>query len=209
MKTQKIEISIDLLVPNRWNPNQQNKELFQKGVKSVEKYGMLSFPLVRETAGCYEIIDGEHRWRYCKELGYQKIEVENLGEISDEEAKTLTILLNNLRGKDDIEKRAKILKELSEGQLQLLPFSKEQIEVEKELLDFDFEKYNVPGEMNERKIDSTLCISLTEEERNLWDETLRVAKKENRNDVQLLMKMIEDYLELRVMRNEEGKWIFN
>ena len=194
-KTTKIEVDIKLITPNRWNPNTQSKELFQKGVKSVEIYGMLSFPLVRETAGVYEIIDGEHRWRYCKELGHKTIQVENLGEISDQEAKTLTVLLNNLRGKDDIEKRAKIIQELNEGQLQLLPFTAEEIKNEKELIDFDFSQYEREEKIPERKISNNLIFPLTAEERKVWDTSIAKIREKNPKvtEIQIFLTMLKEY----------------
>jgi ParB-like chromosome segregation protein Spo0J len=196
MRTTKIEIDIKLIVPNRWNPNVQSKEIFEKGVKSVETFGMLSCPLVRETAGCYEIIDGEHRWRYCKKLEHKTIWVENLGEISDQEAKTLTILLNNLRGKDDIEKRAKILKKLNEGQLQLLPFTKEEIKNELELVNFDFSQYEKEDKIPERVITNNLIFPLTEEERKVWDLAFKRIKEKNSKvtEIQIFLTMLKEYL---------------
>ncbi len=194
--TTKKEVDISLIVPNRWNPNAQSKEMIQKGVQSVEKYGLLSFPLVREVAGIYEIIDGEHRWKYAKELGYKTLQVENIGEISENEAKTLTILLNNLRGKDDVQKRAKILKQLNEGQLQLLPFTEEEIKNEKELIDFDFSQYEREEKIPERKISNNLIFPLTEEERKVWDTSLLKIKEKNPKvtDIQIFLTMLKEYL---------------
>ena len=158
-------IPIDRVFPNKWNPNFQDKEMFEKGKKSVEELGMLGAILVREQPEkdikgneWYEIIDGEHRFRYCKENGYTEIDIDSLGIISDQLAKFLTIQLNNLRGKDDILKRAELLKQLSEGQLSLLPFDNKQIEEEMKLLNFDFSQYektNLPDEEIQE-----LCVPL-------------------------------------------------
>jgi len=167
--TVKKRVNIDWIFPNQYNPNFQTKEMIEKGKKSVEEFGFLVPILVREkdildSEGniigdeVYEIIDGEHRWRYCKEIGYKEIDVESLGKISDQLAKFLTIQLNNLKGKDDILKRAELLKQLSEGQLSLLPFDNKQIEEEMKLLNFDFSQYektNLPDEEIQE-----LCVPL-------------------------------------------------
>ena len=139
--TRTIEVDIKLLEPNSWNPNKQDDMMFEKEIASIKEYGMVTFPLVREIAGVYEIIDGEHRWRAAKKLGFTIMKVESLGEIDDKTAKTLTLLLNNIRGKDDVLKRAEILKQLLDGQLALFPMSRDEIAEELKLLDFDFEKF--------------------------------------------------------------------
>jgi len=167
--TIKKRVPIDWVFPNLYNPNIQTKEMFEKGKKSVEELGFLMPVLVREKEirdeqgnlvgdELYEIIDGEHRWRYCKELNYKEIDIESMGKISDQVAKFLTIQLNNLRGKDDVLKRAELLKQLNEGQLSLLPFDNKQIEEELKLLDFDFSQYENVELPNEEI--QALCVPL-------------------------------------------------
>lgn len=207
--TVKILANIDDVVPNGFNPNQMSKELFEKEVNSIKELGLMGSILVRDYAGCYQILDGEHRWRACKDLGYTQIQVENLGEIDDNQAKMLTILLNNLRGKDDIEKRAKLFEELNKGQLQLLPFTEEEIENEKALFKFDFSQYDKQEVIPDRIVNNTLCFGLSKEERDLWDKTIQYAKdKEKKTDIQWLMRAINEYLELRISRDNEGNWKF-
>ena len=141
--TEKIMVPIDKIMPNRWNPNYQDKRVFEKQKKSIRELGMLGSILVRKidnhTFCDYEIMDGEHRWKALKEEGSVECPVEVIkGEVSDGDAQLLTILLNNLRGKDDIFKRAKILQVLNENQLQLLPFTEREIEHEKRFVKLDF-----------------------------------------------------------------------
>lgn len=205
-KTEKIIVPISQIVANPWNPNVQTKEMFEKGVQSVQKLGMLGSILVRKYAGMYQILDGEHRWKYCQELGHKEIAVECIiEEVSDNDAKMLTILLNNLRGKDDIEKRAKIFTDLEIGQLQLLPFSAEEIENEKALFAWDFSQYDQEKEIKKREISRTVMIGLTEEEWSLWQKALEFAKKEhNWSELSLFMHFLDDYLSIRLFRNVDG-----
>lgn len=205
-KTEKRIVKIADISPNPWNPNFQTKQMFQKGVKSVEELGMLGSILVREYAGAYQILDGEHRWKYCKELNLQEIPVECIvGEVTDNDAKMLTVLLNNLRGKDDIEKRAKIFADLESGQLQLLPFTNEEIENEKALFAWDFSQYDKQEEIIPREVSRTVMIGLTEAEWELWQKSLQFAKQEhNWSELALFMYFLDDYLSLRLFKNHDG-----
>lgn len=192
-KTTKKVVKITDVLPNPWNPNEQSEEIFRKEVASIKELGMLGSILVRETGGIYQILDGEHRWKACKELGYTEIPVESIGEVPDKDAKLLTILLNNLHGKDSLEKRAKILEELETGQLQLLPFTEEEIENEKALFKFDFSQYDEELPVD-RKTDRLIHIQLTEEEYKVWEHCLEVAKMNDQKEAQILMQMAEHYL---------------
>lgn len=205
--TKKIRVPIDNVVQNRWNPNIQTKEMFDKGVNSVKELGLLGAILVRETAGCYEILDGEHRWKYCKELGYTEIEVETIGEIDDTQAQLLTVLLNNLRGKDDIEKRAKIYESLNQGQLSLLPFSQEEIENEKALFKFDFSQYDKKEEIDIlAQSTRNFIVSLKEDEWLVVQKAVEFAKNDhNQEPNEWLMELCGDYLDVRIGTNWREK----
>ena len=208
--TEKKKVDIKLVRPNPWNPNTMSKEMFEKAKHSLKELGMLGSILVREVCGIYEILDGEHRWKAAKELEYTEITVESLGEIDDQKAKVLTVMLNNLKGKDDLEKRAAIFKELNENQMSLLPFTKEEIENEIKLFNFDFSQYQRQEKIEEREVTNSVCFGFTEEERRLRNESLLVAKKKDgiTNDVQLLMYMLNDYLAIRVFKNDDGSYKF-
>src|SRR3990167_4523362 len=149
-KTEKLTVDIDKIMPNPWNPNIQEKAIFEKQKKSIDELGFIGSIIVRRinhTTCDYQILDGEHRFKAAKEHGYTQIQVECfIGDLFDNDAQLLTILLNNLHGKDDVFKRAKILEVLNEGQLQLLPFTQEEIEHEKKFVNFDFSQYEKEGE---------------------------------------------------------------
>lgn len=196
--TKKVVVPIDNVIPNRWNPNVQSDFMFEKGKKAVLEFGFLGAILVRETAGVYEIIDGEHRWRYLKELGSKECPVETLGEISDNAAKTLTILMNRLRGEDDIEKRSAILNELSKGQLSLLPFTEEEIENEKKLFHFDFSEFDKQEDVKEKSTDALIQIQVPKDVAELWKKAVLLgAKQKNpKNEVQVLVFGLEYFFNM-------------
>jgi len=180
--------------PNNYNPNQQDEKLFKKLIDSIKENGFTSAILVRtiEPDKKWQIIDGEHRWRACIELDYEKIKVEDIGIIDDLTAKMLTIALNNIRGQDDVLKRAEILQMLNEGQLALLPWDKEEIKNELELVKFNWDKYNQEEKVEEKK-EYTICFSLTKPEYLIVKHALEVTKKEH---TKALLVMVESWLQI-------------
>ena len=198
------------VTPNPWNPNTQSKEMFEKGVNSVKELGLLGAITVRETGldmngvMWYQILDGEHRWKYCNELGYTEIDVENIGIITDQQAQFLTVHLNNLKGKDDLEKRAKIFEALDAGQLSMLPFTGEQIENEKALFKFDFGKFKNDEVLADRKPNRNFIIPLTEDEYKVVTKLMEEIKTAyNQEPIQWLMEKVKADLDLFLGVNVE------
>jgi len=151
--TVKKLVKLNEIFPNPWNPNSQSKEMFEKEIQSIEKFGFIAPILVRTLKdNTYQIIDGEHRWRACLQMSFEEMPVEDIGTLDEGLAKVLTINLNNLRGQDDVLKRAEILKTLSTGQLSLLPFDVKQMENEIKLLDFDFAQFENAEVPTEEKL---------------------------------------------------------
>ena len=149
--TNKKRIPINDVFPNSWNSNQQSSSTFKKEIASIKERGFIQPIIVREVDGIHEIIDGEHRWRACKELEYTEIDVECIGSVSTVLAKSLTLDLNNLRGQDDILKRAAIIKQIKQGQGMLFAFDQSDIDAEISLLDFDFSQFKEPSITQDEK----------------------------------------------------------
>lgn len=128
-----LTVSLDKVIPNTWNYNEQVTEMFDKTKANIKQFGFLKPLVVRENNGKYEIINGFHRWLACKELGYKEISVNNLGKVQDEEAKLLTILLNELKGQPNAVKLGRLIDGLYnsnswENVVGLLPFGNDEIE---------------------------------------------------------------------------------
>lgn len=88
------DVDIDKVVPNGWNPKEEDTKEFEKIVQSVKLNGLRGAIVVREhphTPGIYEIIDGQQRWGAAKQNGYKKVSVYNEGKVGDQEAKQMTI----------------------------------------------------------------------------------------------------------------------
>lgn len=206
-KTEKLTVDIDKIMPNPWNPNIQEKAIFEKQKKSIDELGFIGSIIVRRinhTTCDYQILDGEHRFKAAKEHGYTQIQVECfIGDLFDNDAQLLTILLNNLHGKDDVFKRAKILEVLNEGQLQLLPFTQEEIEHEKKFVNFDFSQYEKEGEnMPEREFALVIVLPFNQDEALVWNKAkeelvkrgMISEKNKKKQDVQLVMRLLKNFL---------------
>lgn len=182
--------------PNKWNPNVQLPQIYNSLKKNITDNGFTSPILVRTIVEEqeWEIIDGEHRWKACIELGYDAIKSEDIGVISDSLAKALTLALNNIRGQDDVLKRAVILKSLNEGQLSILPWNPDEIKTELELVDFDWDKFNQEEKIEEKK-DHSITFILTKPEYLVVKHALELTKKDQNKG---LLVLVEEYLSLRI-----------
>lgn len=127
-------IKVSRIHPNPWNPNRMAPFAMDKLRENIRTFGFIDPVLVRSgneqgpfKHGGYEIIDGEQRFTAAKAEGLKKVKVTDIGLLSDESAKVLTINFNDLRGKHDRDAVAAIVGELSkidggEELLGLLPF---------------------------------------------------------------------------------------
>lgn len=77
--------------PNDYNPKKKNTKEYEQVVRSLKENGLKQPIFVRNVNGSYIIVDGEQRYTAAVELGYEEIYIYDLGEISEEEAKALTI----------------------------------------------------------------------------------------------------------------------
>lgn len=111
-----VQIACDLIDPNPWNPNRMNEVVEQAERESIERFGFVDPVTVRnhpEAEGRYQIIDGEHRWRIASEAGYTEIPAVIL-DVTDDEAKKLTIVLNETRGEADVVLLGQLLSDLKD-----------------------------------------------------------------------------------------------
>lgn len=206
LPTEKKIVPIDSIIANFWNPNVMPKATFEKMKQTIVEKGLFGSIYVRRfesTSGIqYQILDGQHRWQACKELGWTEIPVEvAINEVSDRETQFWTIYFNNTRGKDDIEKRSVILENLELGQIPLLPFTEEEIENEKKLFKFDFSQYETKDvEVPENEMLHPLVMKFNESEWEAVQQAISYAKKEGMNEKQLFMVLIGRYVDLKQFR---------
>ena len=110
-----INVDINKIFPNVWNPNEQSTFVYEKERNSIRTHGFIDPILVREIAEGYEIIDGEHRWRAAKEEMMTEVPCNNLGAVTDSVAKQLTIIMNETRGEARRDKLSDLLADLAQS----------------------------------------------------------------------------------------------
>lgn len=198
------QVPVGELQPNDWNPNRMDDQIYQKELNSIRRFGFVSPIIVRGI----EIIDGEHRWRAAMELGMVEVPVWDVGDLSDGDAKQLTLTLNRLRGEDDPVRLRDLLRDLATFQplpelLAVLPWNKTQFSRLAELPEVDW------NELEEQRGRSSAGQKWVEriyrmpvEVAEVLDNALSKAKKDARregiddrlDDVGALELIAADYL---------------
>lgn len=126
-----ITIAREKLLPNPWNPNRMTGVMYAKALESIQLYGFIDPLLVRQVSDTiYQIIDGEHRFRAGSDLGMTEFSCVSLGEVSDIDAKKLTIVMNELHGQADPTRMGDLLNEIlsltsMEELLEALPYTED------------------------------------------------------------------------------------
>lgn len=167
------KVSIDSVRPNLYNPKVKDSKEYSDVVESLKQNGLMSFIFVREVEGedGYEIVDGEHRYLAAKELGYQEIYIYNLGKISEEEARALTLWFEVQVPFDKVE-LAPIVVELSKVDIKL-PYTDEQINKFEEMQKFDFDELGDDEPIEENEKFANFKIRLVEEQFALINSKIR------------------------------------
>jgi hypothetical protein len=108
----KVEyVPIDSILPNAFNANRVDPHHMEMLKRSMVEDGFTSPPLVQEKTR--EIVDGEHRWRAAKELGYTEIPVVFV-DFTAEQHRISCLRMNRARGQEDIELTAALFRDLRE-----------------------------------------------------------------------------------------------
>lgn len=108
-------IPINQIKENTWNPNELDEAGFRVLVQNIKDSRVgYSQPIeVRELAKDeYEVIDGAHRLKACKEAGLTEIECV-ISDYDDTQAKLETIAKNKIRGTINLIKAANLISELN------------------------------------------------------------------------------------------------
>lgn len=152
-------VDIDSIQTNGYNPKLADTIEFKNVVASIKENGLKQAIMCRTVDGQLVIVDGEQRYTAVKQLGYEKVYVYDLGEISDDEAKALTIWME-VQVPFDEDKLAPLVVELNNDNINL-PFTETEVENFINFADFDFE-----AEANKFK------IKLTEEQYEIVKGTI-------------------------------------
>jgi ParB/RepB/Spo0J family partition protein len=128
-------IPLDKLIAHPDNPNQQSRVNFGKLVRNIERTGRYEPLIVRPSptnSGCFQIINGYHRYRALAKLSYKTADC-IVWDIDDEQTDILLATLNRLGGSDNLGKKLNLLKRLNKRMesaelAKLLPQTAKQIE---------------------------------------------------------------------------------
>lgn len=96
---------------NDWNSNRMDEEHFDGLVQSIQDYpDMLKAErvVVRDIGDGHEILGGAHRFRAAKLLEFDEMPVGSVGEVSDDKAKLISLILNN-RGAESYDRKMDIV----------------------------------------------------------------------------------------------------
>jgi len=152
-------LPIDKVHPNSWNPNKQSDRQFAAEVESILSNGFLAPILVRKSPKGYEILDGEHRRKAMSRIIEQKLVGQKnvpalvankqipaiVIDASDAQAKKLTVIMNETRGRAELGELAVLLEslseELGEDLITGLPYSEKQLKDLLSLSEFDWDSF--------------------------------------------------------------------
>jgi len=107
------QIAIDKLVPHPDNPNRMSKGNFAKLIRNIERTCRYEPLVVRPKDDGFQIINGHHRWRALRELGYKTVDAV-IWDIDDADTDILLATLNRLGGSNVLEKKLALLGRLNE-----------------------------------------------------------------------------------------------
>lgn len=166
-----MNITVALIKPNPWNPNELSEFMESKLCRSIQEFGFSQAVIVRKLAeNSYEIIDGEHRWGAAQRLGMDKVPCLDLGTMDDSEAKQLCEVFIHLHGNPDTKKEAELIKSLLEDDgltvetlAHNLPLTAMQVESLYDSLNFDYAAFQKPVEGGTEDTDTNSSAPDTEQ----------------------------------------------
>jgi len=118
-------VPIDSVHPNQYNPNRQSEYEFQLLLKSMMMDGFTQPILVQKATR--EIVDGEHRWRAAKELGYTEAPVA-WTNMTPEQMRVATLRHNRARGEENVGLTAELLRDLES--IGALEFAQKELQLD-------------------------------------------------------------------------------
>jgi ParB/RepB/Spo0J family partition protein len=133
-----VEIGIEQLAPNPWNPNRMSEAIRAKLKAYLQREGFVEPLVVRPLGDCYQILGGFHRWEIAKELNYRTVPCVVV-DVDDKRAKILSVNLNEMRGQSLPTLLANLVHDLSkelvlEDLEKQLPYSLDELKDSLDLL---------------------------------------------------------------------------
>lgn len=211
-------IQTDLIVPNNYNPNVVPEDVLAKLRAEIAQNG-LTVPITVRRRGNdgYEVVDGEHRWRVCKDLGWQEIPC-IIKDFSDTEAKIKTLQLNYMKGSPIPIKLASLIHDLNkeiklEDLAKRLPYEELQMLDNLELLKLpeDFGRaIEDQARKEEQELPSVISFVVYKKQLEVIEEAIKIAleslPKEAKNLKAMALESIcADYIKRQKVSSQSGQ----
>lgn len=151
-------IDVNAISPNGFNVNVVSPDNEEKIGNSLKRFGFFKPVLCRETDDGIEIIGGEHRWLAAKRAGDKTIPIINLGRISDQKAKEISLVDNGRFGSDDTLQLAELLESLGDIQelSSFMPYSDSDIASIFASVNIELDSLDIPDTDETPEIPKTL-----------------------------------------------------
>lgn len=181
-----VDLPINQIEANPWNPNKQIPAVAKAERESITRFGFVDPITVRlistgTDVDRWQIIDGEHRWREARELGYETIAAVVL-DVTEDEAKKLTVVLNETRGDADVVLLGQLLQQLAETDdfRVALPYTDGEIAQLLEIGSQDWDGYDDRGDSDPAAPPPSNEIVLTYSGETLaqFDEFIKILREE-------------------------------
>jgi len=195
------EIEIEKVRPNDWNPNMMDSKKFGMLMKEISSKGCRQPVLVRLKGDMFEIIDGEHRFNACKELGYSKVPCIVVAD-NDVEAKVSTIMMGKIKGEFNPVKLAKLIEDFAKTYTkkqikEMTGYSEGEIEDYLLLTGLSRETKEALKQVNEGKSTEVIQFALDSRQREILEKTLINAKSKYDTDRnECLTRICDDWLNI-------------
>lgn len=180
MENLKIEyVDINTLKEYEKNAKLHPQEQIEQIKKSIQSFNMI------DPIGVWKdntIIEGNGRYKACKELGYTKVPIIRLDHLTDEERKAYTLAHNKLTMNSDFD--LDILQEELDNfdTIDMSDFGFENIDIVE-----DFDEKDLEDEREKEKINVSIVFDKYEDFEKIKVELEEITKKANGN---LSIKMI-------------------
>jgi hypothetical protein len=91
-----MEIEVERLQPNPWNPNRISEEMYHKLKAYIKREELVGPIVVRPLGEGYQMLGGCQRWKIAKDLGYET-DLCAVVELDDRRAKILSVNLSGMK----------------------------------------------------------------------------------------------------------------
>lgn len=178
-------IELNKITPNEYNPNVVSEDILAKLRAEIGQKGVCVPIIVRRKGNDgYLIVDGEHRWRVCRDLGWQEIPC-IITDFDEKEAKIKTLQLNYMRGQVVPLKLAALIHDLSkeiklEDLAKRLPYEEAQLQHNLELLKLPEDYGAVIEQQAQEEADelpSVVSFVVYKEQLAVIEEALKIAQE--------------------------------